>query len=259
MRGTMSRSLPTINVRQLIFFLVCFIDVAYFGSYGKWIGWSGLSCDDPEIVLTSTYMKVDNRLEIEIGLTDRLRMILIENGTVVILFPGILLDEMELELNFTLQQKNLLQNLYTFYPNSLKISISYLCKFVNFRCSLVCDIGHRLVIMKEHSFIYETGMNESVIDMCTNGHNVEILQNSSDVIRNRWSNLCRNVFHQSAMPMEVRSDVTEEKSDLLLKSSVGCSTIIVLLIVFINLLILFVIQRKMNVRTLKEFICRSFV
>ncbi|AAF99254.1 pr152.5 [rat cytomegalovirus strain Maastricht] len=248
------------STRRYILFFVCFIDVTHLESYGRWIGWSKPSCDDPEISLTSTYMESDDRLEIEIGFTDHPRMLLLENHDVIITVPGITLREMEIELNFTTQQKPLLRELHKFYPNSMKISISYFCTLVNFRCSVLCDIGHRLVIMKEHSFVYESGINRSIVEMCTDGHHVDKLRNSSVDIKNHWLSLCRDIFFpKNESRAYVHTNEINEESEVALNSSAECSITIVMLVVFMNLIVIFVARKKkIDARPLNECVRRSF-
>lgn len=241
-------------VRQLMVFIV----VMSFRSYATYVGWSKSTCSNSKIVLTSTYTDSDKRLEIEMGFDTRPRLIIIENGSVVIRPQWIDLDELDIELNFTTRQVELLQKLHMFYPDSLRVSISYSCRIDDFRCSVNCDIGHRLVRMREHSFSYDRGINRSVAEMCVDGHNMDALNNSSDIVKNRWFDFCNEiVLVRNETDTNARIIDVEEPSAIL-ESSVGRSVAIVFTIVFVVLLVVFVSWKKINVQTVSNLIYRTF-
>lgn len=209
-------------------------------------------CDRAEIILTSSYMKFDNRLESEIGLSEHPRMLVVENGTAVVVSPLIILDEMGVELNFTTQQKSFLQSLYAFYPESMKVTVSYSCELVAFRCFISCNIGHEIVMQKKEWLAYSSNVNRSAIAMCEKGYGMDILKNSSRDITSRWSDLCKT-FSSVSFETDIYT-VEDEIGDLDIidtasRISVGFRMVIISLTAFVTLVIIFTVQRRWDVRT----------
>lgn len=210
-------------------------------------------------MLTSTYAKFENHLEIKIGFTEHTRMIIVENGSTVEVDPWVVLSEMSIELNFTMEQKMFLQELHEFYPDSAKVSVTYYCKIVNFRCFVACDIGHRIVRAREHSIAYDRELNRSVVETCTRGHDVDTLRNSSETISNRWSDLCKKVFLRRPKPGDsVFGDDAGEAEDPRAPSrtSAGFVAVIVSAVVCMIVVTIFVLHRTGNARRIRETVRR---
>lgn len=197
-------------------------------------------------------------MEIVIGFAEYPRMIIIENDSVSVLsywISRISLSEMEPELNFTKIQKGFLQRLRRSYPDSMKVSASYSCKLADFRCLVSCDIGHRIVKKTEHSVVYDHGINRSVIEMCAKGHAVDILQNSSSVISDRWFDLCRKVFlTRTKTPGEVFGHNAGNTRDpyASVRASFGFVATVASTIAFVILVVIFVFQKRLNPQILNE-------
>lgn len=241
-------------VRQLMVFIV----VMSFRSHATYVGWSKSPCSNSKIVLTSTYTDSDKRLEIEMGFENRPRLIIIENGSAVIRPQWIDLDELDIELNFTTRQVELLHKLHMFYPDSFKISISYSCRINDFQCSVNCDIGHRLVKMREYSFSYDRGINKSVAEMCMDGHNLDALKNSSDIVKNRWLEICNEIVLVRDETDTNAHIIVVEEPGAILESPVGRSVAIVFTIAFVVLLVVFVSWKRINVQTVSNLVHRTF-
>lgn len=160
-------------------------------SYGSGMRPYEYACQRTYVELACTYDASDGTFQSTVGITGSLPLVRTVNRTVRFTDPLVSTEDLSEELNFTLRQESVLENLTALRLGGTA-TLFYSCQITKSDCSMTCALGpHSAIFSGDSVFTQGESTPDQMIEMCRKASNTSSFH--SGTFLGRWMRICERI------------------------------------------------------------------